>query len=57
VKLFADESRWQEAAATSRSWAQALRRAGRDQEAFDVLDHAAEYAARTPVGPAAQPTV
>jgi transcriptional regulator with XRE-family HTH domain len=50
VKLFAEESRWQEAASTSRAWAQALRAGGRDQEAFDVLDHAAEYAARLPVG-------
>jgi transcriptional regulator with XRE-family HTH domain len=50
VTLFADESRWQEAAATSRAWAQALRDAGRDQDAFDVLDRAAEYAARAPSG-------
>jgi transcriptional regulator with XRE-family HTH domain len=49
LNLFVGESRWQEAAATSRSWAQALRAAGRDQDAFEVLDRAAEYAARVPV--------
>jgi transcriptional regulator with XRE-family HTH domain len=49
VKLFAGESHWQEAAATSRDWAHALRAADRDQDALDVLDHAAEYAARAPV--------
>jgi len=48
VKLFVRESRWQEAASTSRAWAQTLRAAGRDQDALDVLDHAAEYAARVP---------
>jgi transcriptional regulator with XRE-family HTH domain len=48
VDLFARESLWQEAASTSRAWAQALRAAGRDQEAFEVLDRAAEYAARVP---------
>ncbi len=46
VGLFAGESRWQEAASASRAWAQALRAAGRDQDAFDVLDRAAEHAAR-----------
>ena len=50
VNLFAGENRWQEAAATSRDWAHALRDAGRDQDALDVLDRAAEYAARAPVG-------
>jgi transcriptional regulator with XRE-family HTH domain len=49
VSLFSGESRWQEAASTSRSWAQALRAAGRDQDAFEVLDRAAEYAAQVPV--------
>lgn len=48
VNLFAHESLWQEAASTSRAWAQSLRAAGRDQEAFEVLDRAAEYAARVP---------
>jgi transcriptional regulator with XRE-family HTH domain len=52
VDLFARESLWQEAASTSRAWAQALRAAGRDQDAFEVLDRAAEYAARVP-GPVA----
>jgi hypothetical protein len=52
VDLFARESLWQEAASTSRAWAQALRAAGRDQDAFEVLDRAAEYAARAP-GPVA----
>ena len=50
VKLFAAENRWQEAAAISRDWAHALRAAGRDQDALDVLDRAAEYAGRAPVG-------
>jgi hypothetical protein len=50
VKLFAGENRWQEAAATSRDWAHALRAAGRDEDALDVLDRAADYAARAPVG-------
>jgi tetratricopeptide (TPR) repeat protein len=49
VRLFAGESRWQEAATTSRAWAQTLRAAGRDQDALDVLDQAAEYAARVPL--------
>jgi transcriptional regulator with XRE-family HTH domain len=52
VDLFARESLWKEAASTSRAWAQALRAAGRDQDAFEVLDRAAEYAARVP-GPVA----
>ena len=55
VELLAGESRWQEAAATSRDWAHALRAAGRDQDALDVLDRAAEYAGRAPVGVSAQP--
>ena len=55
VKLFDGENHWQEAAATSRSWAHALRAAGRDQDALDVLDRAAEYAGRAPVGVSAQP--
>jgi hypothetical protein len=55
VELFAGETRWQEAAATSRSWAHALRGAGRDQDALDVLDRAAEYAGRAPVGVTAGP--
>ena len=54
VELLAGETRWQEAAATSRDWAHALRAAGRDQDALDVLDRAAEYAGRTPVGVSAQ---
>ena len=52
VDLFARESLWQEAASTSRAWARALRAANRDQDAFEVLDRAAEYAARVP-GPVA----
>jgi transcriptional regulator with XRE-family HTH domain len=55
VKLFAGENRFQEAAATSRDWAHALRAAGRDQDALDVLDRAAEYAGRAPVGVTAGP--
>jgi transcriptional regulator with XRE-family HTH domain len=50
VGLFVGETRWTEAASTSRAWAQALRAAGRDQEAFEVLDRAAEYAAHVPAG-------
>ena len=49
VKLFVRENRWQEAATTSRAWAQTLRAAGRNQDALDVLDRAAEYAARVPL--------
>lgn len=54
VKLFIGENRWQEAAATSRDWAHALRAAGRDDAALDVLDRAADYAARAPVGATAR---
>ncbi len=54
VDLFARESLWQEAASTSRAWAQALRVAGRDQDAFEVLDRAAEYAERVPAPIAAR---
>ena len=50
VELLAGETRWQEPAGTSRDWAHALRAAGRDQDALDVLDRAAEYAGRAPVG-------
>ncbi|MGB2875403.1 MAG: helix-turn-helix domain-containing protein [Gaiellaceae bacterium] len=56
VELFADEGRWQEAASASRAWAQALRGVGRDHEAFEVLDRAADYAARGPLGATAQRT-
>jgi transcriptional regulator with XRE-family HTH domain len=46
VELLAADERWRDAAATSRAWAQLLRDADRDREAFDVLDRAADYATR-----------
>jgi transcriptional regulator with XRE-family HTH domain len=55
VELLESERRWQEAAAVCRAWADALRRAGRDAEALDVLDRAAGYAGRAATLAAARP--
>jgi tetratricopeptide (TPR) repeat protein len=46
VELLVGERRWQEASIALRGWAQALRDAGRDQEALDVLEQAAEVASQ-----------
>jgi len=40
------ERRWPAAASVLRAWSRALRRAGREQAALDVLDRAAAYAVR-----------
>jgi tetratricopeptide (TPR) repeat protein len=46
VNRFEEQSRWREAANTCRSWARMLRQVGREQQALDVLDRAAELATR-----------
>ncbi len=53
LELLEAEQRWPQAASVLRAWSRALRRAGREQAALDVLDRAAAYAARgsgQPVG-------
>lgn len=45
VELLAGERLWHEASRACKSWARLLRGAGREAEAFDVLEQAAELAA------------
>jgi transcriptional regulator with XRE-family HTH domain len=42
----AEQGRWQAAATACRSWARMLRQVGREEQAMDVLDRAAELAMR-----------
>lgn len=46
VELLEGQGKWREAANACRSWAAALRKAGRDQDALDVLERAAEFGLR-----------
>jgi transcriptional regulator with XRE-family HTH domain len=48
IELLESERRWQEATAVSQLWGEALRGAGREEEALDVLDRAASYVGRVP---------
>jgi tetratricopeptide (TPR) repeat protein len=50
VDVLSEHSRWREASEACRAWAGALRRAGRDEQALDVLERASELALRTHAG-------
>ena len=45
-ELLSSEGRWREASQACRAWAKMLRTAGRESEALDVLERAADLAAR-----------
>jgi tetratricopeptide (TPR) repeat protein len=47
VDLLAEEGHWRECAVAYRTWARLLRQTGREAEALDVLERAADLAART----------
>jgi tetratricopeptide (TPR) repeat protein len=47
VELLEQQGRWRDAANACRAWARALRHSGREEQALDVLDHAAELGTRT----------
>jgi hypothetical protein len=47
VELFVEDKRWRDASRVCRAWANVLRSRARNDEAFDVLDRAAELAARS----------
>jgi transcriptional regulator with XRE-family HTH domain len=46
VALLEREGRWRDATYTCRSWARMLRQVGREEQALDVLDRAAEFGMR-----------
>jgi tetratricopeptide (TPR) repeat protein len=46
VSLFEQQGRWRDATTTCRSWARMLRQMGREEQALDVLDRAADLAMR-----------
>lgn len=46
VQILEDHGRWRPAANTCRTWSQMLRQSGREADALDVLDHAAELGMR-----------
>ncbi len=46
VELLEQQSQWREATQACRAWARALRTAGREEQALDVLDRAAELGLR-----------
>ena len=46
VDLLADQHRWREAAQAAQAWGKALRRAGREAQALDVLERATELGLR-----------
>ncbi len=46
VNLLEGEGRWRDASTTCRSWARMLRQMGREEQALDVLDRAADLAMR-----------
>jgi tetratricopeptide (TPR) repeat protein len=46
VTLLSEQGRWRDAANACRSWGRFLRKAGRESEALDVLERAADLAAR-----------
>jgi transcriptional regulator with XRE-family HTH domain len=47
VELLEGQGRWRDAANTCRSWGRMLRQAGREQQAFDVLERATDLSMRT----------
>jgi transcriptional regulator with XRE-family HTH domain len=54
LAVLEEERRWPAAAAVLRAWSRALRRAGREQAALDVLDRAAAYGVRGSGQPAGE---
>jgi tetratricopeptide (TPR) repeat protein len=46
VELLETQGRWRDATNACRAWAHMLREQGRDQQALDVLDRAAELGVR-----------
>jgi transcriptional regulator with XRE-family HTH domain len=50
VDVLSEHSRWREASEACRAWAAALRRAGQDGQALDVLERASDLALRTHAG-------
>jgi transcriptional regulator with XRE-family HTH domain len=54
LEVLEDERRWPAAASVLRAWSRALRRAGREQAALDVLDRAAAYGVRSSGQPAGE---
>jgi transcriptional regulator with XRE-family HTH domain len=54
LEVLEDERRWPAAASVLRAWSRALRRAGREQAALDVLDRAAAYGVRGSGQPAGE---
>jgi len=54
LEVLEDERRWPAAASVLRTWSRALRRAGREQAALDVLDRAAAYGVRGSGQPAGE---
>jgi transcriptional regulator with XRE-family HTH domain len=54
LTVLEEERRWPAAAAVLRAWSRALRRAGREQAALDVLDRAAAYGVRGSGQPAGE---
>jgi transcriptional regulator with XRE-family HTH domain len=52
LEVLETERRWPAAASVLRAWSRALRRAGREQAALDVLDRAAAYSIRNSGQPA-----
>jgi transcriptional regulator with XRE-family HTH domain len=46
VALLEEQGRWRDASAACRAWARMLRQVGREQQALDVLDRAAELGLR-----------
>jgi transcriptional regulator with XRE-family HTH domain len=54
VELLERHHRWREATEAARSWARALRQAGRNDQALDILDRSAEFALRLSPNPRAQ---
>jgi len=47
LRLLAQQERWREASAAARSWGGILRGLGRQREALEVLEQAADFAARS----------
>jgi tetratricopeptide (TPR) repeat protein len=54
LAVLEEERRWPAAASVLRAWSRALRRAGREQAALDVLDRAAAYGVRGSGQPAGE---
>ena len=47
VDLLAEQRRWREATLACQAWGRMLRRAGREEQALDVLERAAELGLHT----------